>query len=321
MEELAIKSHNSRDTFEVLRHLAMQSHEPQTFERLFKLLNKLGKHVVMCKRCVEATITLRSDFARGMKVETVPGSREVLMPFSTRKYNIAGISNRMFGNTTEKETFLARLKTIHETDELNKMLAQKHLAGKTIVHAELLILDHFERTGGDFLDNDDKYIGCSKPACYLCYQYICNHPGKYTRPPSHQKLYMRWRLPDIKENEPNAAQRFKSQERILRSMTEFVRGELSKDIANCASKLKPHPDSTAGQTSTIFEAQTGLEDDMGSLSFQELRQRIDPDFQLRDRTPVSTDGSASSIRSRSSANTTGSESDMEEYDSDGGVGV
>ncbi|KAF7183830.1 hypothetical protein CNMCM7691_004252 [Aspergillus felis] len=304
MENLAARCHNSRRTFEVLRHLAMESHEPQAFERLFKLLNKLGKHVVMSKRIVEGTMALRSDFARGMTVERIPGSPEVPLPFSRRKYNIDGISNRMFPDPAETQRFVARLRTIYDTNELDKLLTEDHLAGKTIVHAEILLLDHFEKTGGDFLNNADKYIGCSKPACYLCYQYICNHPGRYTLPPSHQKLYMKWRLPDIRESEPNAATRFRNQEQILRNMTEFVRRELKKDIENGVGKLKGHPDSTAGGTSTTFEIQTGLEADMGSLSFQELRQQIDPDFEfVVVPEPVSSASSASSIYSRSSADT------------------
>jgi hypothetical protein len=301
----------------------MESHESQPFERLFKLLIKLGKHVIMSKRIMECTKVLRSDFARGMSVERIPGSQEVPLPFSRRKYNIDGISNRMFRDPAEKERFVARLRTIYDATELDKLLTENHLPGKTIVHAEILILDHFEKTGGDFLNNADKYIGCSKPACYLCYQYIRNHPGRYTLPPSHQKLYMKWRLPDIRESEPNAATRFRNQEQILRNMTDFVRTELRNDIENCVGKLKGHPDSTAGGTSTMCEiSMTGLEADMGSLSFQELRQQIDPDFQfVVVPKPVSSASSVSSIYSRSSADTAVSEGDGADYDSDGGVEV
>ncbi|KAI2847850.1 hypothetical protein CBS147343_9232 [Aspergillus niger] len=323
MAKLAVISHNSRDTFEVLRDLAMESHESHTFERLFKLLSKLGKHVIMSKRIIEGAIFLRSDFARGMRLETVPASRERPLPFSPRKYNIEGISNRMFsGDSAEKQRFLARLRTIWDTKEWDKNLAKEHLPGKSIVHAEILILDHFEKTGGDFLNNSDKYIGCSKPACYLCYHYICNHPGRYIRPSSHQKLYMRWRLPDISETEPNAAPRFRNQEQILNNLIDLVRRELKNDIETGVGKMKECPDSTAGGTSNMFELETGLEADMGSLSFQELRHQIDPDFQyvvIPD--PVSSSSSASSIHSRSSADTAVSEGDEVEYDSDGGVVV
>ena len=316
MESLALRSYHSRNLFKVLQRLAIHSHEPPKFERLFKLLNKLGKHVVMCKRIVEATIVLRSDLARGMRVEEVPGSREAKMPLLPSKYNIESISNRMFPEKAERDKFIARLQTIHNTAEVNRLLAQKHLVGKTIVHAEILLLDHFEQTGGDFLNNADKYIGCSKPACYLCYQYICYHPGGYTRPPSHQKLYVKWRLPDVKESERNAAKRFQNNEQILRSMTEFVRRELKNDIATRVGKLKGYADSTAGGTTTMPEIETGLEGDMASLSFQGLLQQLDPEFRTQ-----SSPSSSSSTQSRSSANTAHSESDEDGYDTDGGVKV
>jgi hypothetical protein len=133
---------------------------------------------------------------------------------------------------------------------------------------------------------------------------------------------MKWRLPDVRESEPNAATRFRNQERILSNMIDFVRGELNRDIENGVGKLKGYPDSTAGRTSTTFEIQTGLEADVGSLSFQELRQQIDPDFQfVVVPKPVSRPSSASSIYSRSSADTAVSEGDGADYDSDGGVEV
>jgi OTT_1508-like deaminase len=35
------------------------------------------------------------------------------------------------------------------------------------VHAELILLEHFYANNYQYVDGD-KYIGCSKPACYCC---------------------------------------------------------------------------------------------------------------------------------------------------------
>ena len=64
------------------------------------------------------------------------------------------------------------------------------------VHAELNLLEHFYTKQLAFVD-DDKFIGCSIPACYCCYHYICLHPGDFVRPSSHGVRYLSWRPPDL----------------------------------------------------------------------------------------------------------------------------
>ena len=44
------------------------------------------------------------------------------------------------------------------------------------VHAEILVLQHFYENDLVF-EEGDKYIACSKPACYCCASYFRHHPG------------------------------------------------------------------------------------------------------------------------------------------------
>jgi OTT_1508-like deaminase len=64
---------------------------------------------------------------------------------------------------------------------------------KTRVHAELQVVDYFSRKKLEFVGGD-KYVGCSKPACYLCYRWISLHPGGFSLPASHKKVspWMAW---------------------------------------------------------------------------------------------------------------------------------
>ncbi|KAF4626908.1 hypothetical protein G7Y89_g11247 [Cudoniella acicularis] len=64
------------------------------------------------------------------------------------------------------------------------------------VHAELNLLEYFHMNRLPFVD-DDRFIGCSKPACYCCYHYISLHPGGFVRPSSHGIRYLNWRPPDL----------------------------------------------------------------------------------------------------------------------------
>lgn len=74
----------------------------------------------------------------------------------------------------------------------------------TRVHAELQIADLFSRNKSTEFADDDKYIGCSKPACYFCYNWLSNHHHVYVPPATHQKIIPGCRGPDNGINEAGA---------------------------------------------------------------------------------------------------------------------
>ena len=73
----------------------------------------------------------------------------------------------------------------------------------TRVHAELQLADRFSRNQFQFVD-DDKYIGCSKPACYFCHTWLCRHKHDYTAPATHYKIIVGCRGPDTDINRSGA---------------------------------------------------------------------------------------------------------------------
>ena len=92
----------------------------------------------------------------------------------------------------------------------------------TRVHAELQIADRFSRDPHmEFVDND-KYIGCSKPACYFCYNWLHNHRHRYVLPATHHKIIVGCRGPDRDINEAGAT--------ILKEMYTKMCGRLDQDI-------------------------------------------------------------------------------------------
>lgn len=52
---------------------------------------------------------------------------------------------------------------------------------------------------------DDKYIGCSKPACYFCFNWLSLHHHTYVRPATHNKIIVGCRGPDNDVNNSGAA--------------------------------------------------------------------------------------------------------------------
>jgi hypothetical protein len=275
MPSLALSSYRDREVFKALHHTTGSLEQSRNFERLHKLLYKLGKHVAQCKRLIEATIRLRLELSRGLRIETIGGSQENPIPLVVRTCNIQDISHRIFSDSAKQDIFLRQLQQIYSEKELDRVLSKDLCKGKTRVHAELLVLDHFEQTGGRFLDERDRYIGCSKPACYLCHMFISCHPRGYASPPSHQKLYLNWRLPDVFADEQNAATRSQHQQGVLLRMIDTVRRDLTNDIATSVGKRMSFADSTAGGTSTIIDIETDISPSMASLSLDELRKTLD----------------------------------------------
>ena len=238
-------------SFDILKRFAGQGESRRSdFEQLLELLFKLGKHVHIAKMLVEAAISLPQDFSGDFCIEVLPSSKEQKLPLTSKEATIKSTIQRMFSTVEEQSRFMARLESIWDASEISELLHREKTT-KTRVHAELLLIDHFDGHGCNFLDGNDKYIGCSKSACYLCYAYISSHPGRYAVPPSHQKLYIGWRPPDTIPSNPNSAVRQQSQQlqQIMLELIKWVRRDLATDIENRVSRLPYHADSTAGMTS------------------------------------------------------------------------
>lgn len=232
------------------------------FEQLYKLLCKLGKHVTVSRRLIEAAVALPQDFSQGFVIRPIPCSRLQKLPLLAKEATVESTASRMFSSSEERDRFLERLRSVWDTQELSAVLREA-ITTKTRVHAELLVLNHLDKNGCTFLDGSDRYIGCSKPACYLCYAYISSHSGHYALPPSHQKIYVSWRLPDVFSNEAGSHGRLAMQEDILLKLIDIVRHDLTTEIQSREARRPYHADSTAGVTSTVnlspFEILPSLE--------------------------------------------------------------
>jgi hypothetical protein len=248
----------------------------ETFERLYKLLGKLGKPLKSSKTLTEAATKLAQDFAQGFTVKTVRSSVLQQLPFRGKKEaTIESIVHRMFSDSSKKTEFMDRLRSLVplEGEKIDSFL-QRERATETRVHAELLLIDYFERNSCNFLGQGDKYIGCSKPACYLCHMYISQHPSRYAIPASHNKVYVGWRPPDVYVRESGAPGLLRVQERILLRMIDLVRNDLSSEIRSRNMRLPYHTDSTTGITTTLESMLLGetdtppvaYPDDLGILS-------------------------------------------------------
>lgn len=107
--------------------------------------------------------------------------------------------------------------------EIRKGLASRKSI-VTRVHAELQVADRFSRDQYmEFVDGD-RYVGCSKPACYFCYSWLSSHRHQYTLPATHHKIIPGCRGPDSSINEAGAV--------ILKEMYGKICIGLDQDILN-----------------------------------------------------------------------------------------
>lgn len=161
----------------------------------------------------------------------------------------------------------------------------------TKVHAELILIEHFDSLRLRYYD-DDRYIGCSKPACYLCFQYIQATNRVYHKarkpllvePATHNNIYTEWRPPDItvggRKMESRAIQRSVTlgtmTGRNIAAIKKHLRGYRRKqvpdstngesivtDLSQMMHKLAAKMDRESQNSSDSVEALDGDEEDFG----------------------------------------------------------
>lgn len=235
--------------FQTLSHLtASGKTHSRFFDDIRHLLGRLGEHVKATKTIVSAALRfpgILDEFE--IKVCVSPPSSS----YSVTLDSLDGMAGRIFTKEEEMIHYQEALDTLQRTSN-NLLLThlQKECCFKTRVHAEILLVDHFYWNQLDFLD-DDTYIGCSKPACFNCFQYILAHPGNFALPACHNKLYLAWRTPDILEQHASSPAAIRIREMITRKMSLKIRQELRKQIDGRYARKPAQFDSVTGISSSI----------------------------------------------------------------------
>lgn len=161
---------------------------------------------------------------------------------------LSGILNRMLPKGSEnKPLYEEALETMNIKFNLQAKLFEQYQDKefRPRVHAELQLLEYFYNQGLQFVD-DDRFIGCSKPACYCCYLYIKHHPGDFVLPESHGIRYINWRVPDL-ANEGDQTEK-NHQRDVLNKVIEKIRRDALRQIDQRGDPRPWRPDSTTGIT-------------------------------------------------------------------------
>lgn len=171
-------------------------------------------------------------------------------PIPRAGLTLSGIANRMFSaNSIELQEISEALQSLDDKGSLTSRVQQHYQSSdwQPRVHAELILLEALYQAKPRFYD-DDRYIACSKPACFCCYHYISNHPGSFVHPPCHNKVYLNWQPPELATSSEN---RHRQQRDIMDRVIDQVRQAITQRVLNAGRTMKWHPDSSTGITPSI----------------------------------------------------------------------
>jgi len=144
----------------------------------------------MTTKTLMMTVAGASEFLERFSVQVKPSSPRAYCNLLPEDTIASGIMDRMCPKDGAA-SYRDALKLMNSSYELNLNVAlEENCAFETQIHAELLLLDLFIRKKHEFT-SEDRYIECSKPACYSCSQYFRAQITSFTLPACHNKLYLR----------------------------------------------------------------------------------------------------------------------------------
>jgi OTT_1508-like deaminase len=227
-------------------HTANDRGNASKFLEVRYCIGRLARHMKAAKAIVAAAARFPALFD-DCEIQTCPSSvKAKTSPIMASKTTLDDIVIRMLPKDDPRvkhiQNLLHHMETILKFDILKRIQQEYSRPDfRPIVHAELVLLEHLHNK--EYIPVGERYIGCSKPACYCCYHYICAHPGRFVRPACHQNIYLNWRHPDIIEDDAAAA---KSRDDILDVMLREIRRDACSQIEEQRNKYPFHRDTTTG---------------------------------------------------------------------------
>ncbi|KNG50733.1 ott 1508-like deaminase [Stemphylium lycopersici] len=198
---------------EELQGIRGRSTEPNDdFCNLSHYIWRIGATREKANRVVKAMDEDRSLRHISSEIETIKAPVVKEMVLDSRYMNPHEILHDIYNDSKYKEASQAekaflrlyQLDPAGERPIYTEMVSAKRSRVVTRVHAELQVADVFSRRQHYKFVADDKYIGCSKPACYFCYEWFSTHKHGYVRPATHGKIILGCRGPDHELNETGA---------------------------------------------------------------------------------------------------------------------
>jgi hypothetical protein len=215
-------------------------------------IGRLGLHARSARALASYTPRMM-HFLESYRIQSVPVPIEGNgRPPLRKSTNVEAALKRMLPpGAPELELYREALAQMDKPFKISeRFLSSYNLKNKTRVHAEVQVLHHFDQHDEEFADGD-KYIACSKPACFCCHLYFRHHPGRFVEPHSHHKIYLNWQPPGMKSAKTGEENQLKD---ILDHMIEDIRKDALGQIIKKAAPRGFHPDSITGVSLSVLAA-------------------------------------------------------------------
>lgn len=177
-------------------------------------------------------------------------------PLEERNPTLEALAGRMSSDKYTIEKIRDALDGFDRLVQLSKELERSCTAPtwKPRVHAELILNDVFLNQNLEFVDGD-RYIACSKAACFCCYHYI-RAQGLFVVPACHNKVWVNWKAPDILNVPGNGAAVLK-RKNILNTMTNNIRAGAIDQIISRRGPMTWKPDTATDGSSSYMQTTRG----------------------------------------------------------------
>ena len=213
------------------------------FKNITHNINRLSRTMKAVKSVVFAAAKLQ-PLLSNFSVVRAPSGFASPPPLEERNPTLEALAGRMANDKDTIEKIRDAQDGFDRLVQLSKELARSCTAPtwKPRVHAELVLNDVFVNQKFEFVDGD-RYIACSKAACFCGYHYIRAH-GLFVVPDCHNNVWVNWKAPDIVNVPANEASVLKRRN-ILNTMTNHIKaGVLDQIISRrgpmtCRSQIRP----------------------------------------------------------------------------------
>lgn len=216
-------------------------------------IGRIGAHVKHVKVLLAAAQRL-PQLVLDPEIIPIKNPPSIVLPAPRgSSLKLDNIANRMVSSQGPLLSELqSSLQLLDRKFSVEKTVRQEYLEKKfrVRVHAELIVLEYFyERNESlEYLDND-RFIGCSKPACYCCSLYFREHPANVEPPNTHQRIYLNWMPPtNISGVEDPSSWLATHEKRMLNAMVQKIRLRTIEQIRSQTGQRQRHYDSTTGDT-------------------------------------------------------------------------
>ncbi|XXG97509.1 hypothetical protein Hte_003814 [Hypoxylon texense] len=223
------------------------------FEQVHHQLGRLANHVRAPIEAIKDASSLPRLFDE-YDVRLIKPIGSNPRPQADSLTNLPSILKRMLpANDPKLEEYEEGIRSLdqkfHIMERIHKQYEDKNF--QPLVHAEIRVLEHFHANNINFVD-DDRYIGCSKPACYCCHLYFQHHQARPVIPESHQNIYPNWGVPAL----PGGAEDpgYKEQRDLMNKMLKTIKQDALSQIRRKAGPLRWHADSRTGITMSSMES-------------------------------------------------------------------